>query len=127
VKPGGQTVDGSFEVFPSGSGWSLLFGKPLLQELKAIHNYKNDTLVIPFNGEWTTLTNECAKVPVAETSTGDSANVLMMDVESPLKKVLTSILNNMEHIDKQNSLETFIDITDPIYSLIQHKTKWCGQ
>jgi len=124
---GGQTVEGSFEVFPSGGGWSLLFGKPLLQEFKAIHNYENDTLMIPFNGEWTTLTNECAEVPIAETSTGGSANVLMGDVESPSRQVLTSILNNTEHVDKQNSLETFIDITDPIYSVTQHKTKRRGR
>jgi hypothetical protein len=82
--------------------------------------------MIPFNGEWTTLTNECAEVPIAGTSTGDSANVLMGDVESPSRQVLTSILNN-EHVDKQNSLETFIDITDPIYSVTQHKAKRCGQ
>jgi hypothetical protein len=74
----------------------------------------------PFNGEWTTLTNECPEVPIAGTSTGDSANVLMGDSTSPLRHVLMSILNN-EHIDKQNSLETFIDITDPIYSVTQHK------
>jgi len=28
---GGHMVKGVFEVFPSGGGWSLLFGKPLLK------------------------------------------------------------------------------------------------
>jgi hypothetical protein len=47
---GGHTVEGSFEVFPSGGGWSLLFGKLLLEKLKAIHDYETDTLKIPLNG-----------------------------------------------------------------------------
>jgi hypothetical protein len=59
VTLGGQTVEGSFEIFPSGGGWSVLFGKPLLQQFKAVHDYENDTLKIPVNGEWTTILNEC--------------------------------------------------------------------
>jgi hypothetical protein len=48
----------TFEVFPSGGNWSLLFGKPLLQQYKAIHNYKDDTLSIPHNGGWRTILND---------------------------------------------------------------------
>ena len=127
---GGQTAKGLFElfeVFPSGGRWSLLFGKPLLQKFKAIHNYENDTLMIPFNGEWTTLANECAEVPISGTTTGDSTNVLMGDVESPSRQVLTSILNNVKHVDKQNSLEMFVNTADPIYSVTQHKKKRHGR
>ncbi|KAG2056676.1 hypothetical protein BDR06DRAFT_836047, partial [Suillus hirtellus] len=34
----------SFEVFNSGGNWSLLIGKPLLEQLQAIHDYTNDTI-----------------------------------------------------------------------------------
>ena len=41
---GTQMVKSSFEVFPSGGGWSLLFGKPLLEQFRAVHDYENDTI-----------------------------------------------------------------------------------
>ena len=41
-----------------------MFGKPLLKQFKAIHDYGNDTLRIPSNGTWTTLLNECEEVPI---------------------------------------------------------------
>jgi hypothetical protein len=118
---GGQTVKELFEVFPSGGGWSLLIGKPLLQKFKAIHNYENDSLMIPFNGEWTTLANECAEVPTSRVTTKNNTKTLMGDLESPSRQVLTSILNNAKYVDKQNSLETLVNAADPIYSVTQRK------
>src|SRR5882762_1291815 len=50
VTLGGKSARGTFEIFQSGGGWSLLFGKPLLKEFKAVHNYDDDTLMIPLNG-----------------------------------------------------------------------------
>jgi hypothetical protein len=47
VSLGGQTAHAGFEIFPSGGGWSLLVRKPLLQQFKAIHDYSDDTLMIP--------------------------------------------------------------------------------
>lgn len=47
VHLGTQNVTSMFEVFPSGGGWSLLFGKPLLKQFKAIHDYGNDTIYLP--------------------------------------------------------------------------------
>ena len=64
VTLGGQTIKSCFEIFPSGGGWSLLFGKSLLKQFKAIHNYRNDTLKIPSNGTWTTLLNKCEEIPI---------------------------------------------------------------
>jgi hypothetical protein len=59
---GGKKVQTTFEIFPSGKGWSLLFGKPLLQKFGAVHDYTRDTLHIPLNdGSWTTLSNECGE------------------------------------------------------------------
>lgn len=60
---GGQTVKSQFEVFPSGGGWSLLFGKPLLEQFKAIHDYGSDTLIIPSETGWTSLENRCDESP----------------------------------------------------------------
>ena len=60
VTLGGRTLKAWFEVFPSGGGWSLLIGKPLLEKFKALHNYERDVLMIPSNGEWTTLTNKAS-------------------------------------------------------------------
>jgi hypothetical protein len=34
VTLGGQTVNGSFEIFPSGGGWSLLFANPFYERSK---------------------------------------------------------------------------------------------
>lgn len=38
-----------FEVFPSGGSWRMLIGKPLLEQLKASHNYDTDLIFFPFN------------------------------------------------------------------------------
>ncbi|KIK35569.1 hypothetical protein CY34DRAFT_95852, partial [Suillus luteus UH-Slu-Lm8-n1] len=36
----------SFEVLDSGGIWSMLIGKPLLEQLEAMHNYAADTITI---------------------------------------------------------------------------------
>jgi hypothetical protein len=110
VTLGGQTANGSFEVFPSGGGWSLLFGKPLLRTFKAIHSYDDDTLKIPHNGDWTILTNK-----YLEPTATENASTLKGDVESPSRQVLTSILANVEHVDKRSLLEKFVSTTETIH------------
>ena len=47
VHLGSWSLKTSFEVFPSGGGWSILVGKPLLEQLKAIHDHATDTIRIP--------------------------------------------------------------------------------
>ncbi|KAG1859494.1 hypothetical protein C8R48DRAFT_605610, partial [Suillus tomentosus] len=37
----------TFEVFPSGGSWKVLIGKPLLQQLHAVHDYTNDIISLP--------------------------------------------------------------------------------
>ncbi|KAG2743018.1 hypothetical protein P692DRAFT_201662687, partial [Suillus brevipes Sb2] len=37
----------SFEVLDSGGIWSMLIGKPLLEQLEATHDYATDTITIP--------------------------------------------------------------------------------
>jgi transposase InsO family protein len=114
VTVGGQTVKEWFEVFPSGGGWSLLFGKPLLKKFNAIHDYGNDTIMIPSNGTWTTLTNECDESLV---SNGESANILKGDANSPSRQVLSLILDNAEHVDKQSALELLFNTPQDVCSI----------
>ena len=55
---GGVTMRGEFEVFQSGGGWNFLFGKPLLQTFKAVHDYDTDVVQVTGNGGTTTLQNQ---------------------------------------------------------------------
>jgi hypothetical protein len=121
VTLGGQSANGSFEVFPSGGGWSLLFGKPLLRAFKAVHNYEDDTLKIPHNGNWTVLTNKYAEMTAEE-----NTNILMGDVKSPSRQVLTSILTNANYVDNQSRLEKLVTATEPVHPVTQ-KSKRQGR
>jgi len=105
VSLGGRTVKGSFEVFPSGGGWSLLFGKPLLRKFEAIHDYGDDTLKIPLDGKWSTIINACTSTNFA----GENANTVQGEDNSPSRQVLSSITSNLERIDKQTKLELLIN------------------
>lgn len=37
IEVGGVTLEGAFEIFPSGNSWALLFGKPLLRTFDMTH------------------------------------------------------------------------------------------
>ncbi|KDQ50106.1 hypothetical protein JAAARDRAFT_110759, partial [Jaapia argillacea MUCL 33604] len=45
VKLDGISARGEFEVF-KGGGWSFLFGKPLLQQFQAVHDYNTDEIIV---------------------------------------------------------------------------------
>ena len=98
VSLGGHTVKGSFKVFPSGGGWSLLVGKPLLKQFKAVNNYDNDTLMIPQNGVWNTLVSEIGGIPEFSK---DDAQSLKGDVESSSRQVSAIITQVTNLINKQ--------------------------
>jgi hypothetical protein len=104
VTLGGRTAKAAFKIFPSGGGWSLLFGKPLLRAFQAIHDYNDDTLRIPHNGDWTIFTNKY--------ETGVEASTLKGDVESPSRQVLMSVLASLEQVNKQNLLDKFTEVTE---------------
>ncbi|KAI0363827.1 hypothetical protein BV20DRAFT_908972, partial [Pilatotrama ljubarskyi] len=42
----GVRVENTFEVFPSKGAWSFLIGKPLLEALRACHDYHADTITV---------------------------------------------------------------------------------
>ena len=100
---GGRTIRTAFEIFPSGKGWSLLFGKPLLQEFEAVHDYKQDTLHIPHNGSWATLPNECGE-------TATSAKHLGGAETPPSRQVQQTSLTSEEPINKQNSFILYLPV-----------------
>jgi hypothetical protein len=37
---------GTFEIFPSGGAWDMLFGKPMLHAFDATHHYRGDTVML---------------------------------------------------------------------------------
>ncbi|KIJ11433.1 hypothetical protein PAXINDRAFT_15642 [Paxillus involutus ATCC 200175] len=57
IKWGHSTTSTHFEVFPSGRNWTTLLGKPLLEQLRAVHNYSSDEISFPHASPPFTLTN----------------------------------------------------------------------
>ncbi|KZP25628.1 hypothetical protein FIBSPDRAFT_673083, partial [Athelia psychrophila] len=41
---GGVRRGASFEVFPSGGAWAMLFGKPMLEGFSMLHDYRTDVI-----------------------------------------------------------------------------------
>ena len=72
---------GTFKVFNSGSGWSFLFGKPLLQTFRANHDYSTDEVTISNNNGTTTLHNRFNERPPHSThpASGHPAKVKNQD------------------------------------------------
>jgi hypothetical protein len=60
IELGDAKVNGGFEVFDSKGGWDFLFGKPLLRQFEAIHDYGADTVTVkhPHTGITTVLCNQ---------------------------------------------------------------------
>ena len=79
-----QVVNSSFEVFPSGSGWSLLFRKPLLNKFRAIHDYGKDTVHLPkSDGGWDILVNSQVMTLEAEANTVNSSKIYNLPPKPP--------------------------------------------
>jgi hypothetical protein len=47
---GDAKAEGTFEVFPSGGAWEMLFGKPMLCAFNASHEYVTDTVTLKSEG-----------------------------------------------------------------------------
>ena len=97
---GGRTVRAAFEIFPSGKGWSLLFGKPLLQEFQAVQDYKRDTLHIPHNGSWITLSNEAGEIESSAEHSGGA--------ETPPSRQVQPNPPAQELVDQQNAFILYV-------------------
>jgi hypothetical protein len=98
----------TLKVFPSGKGWSLLFGKPLLQDFEAVQDYKRDTLHIQHGNSWTTLSNKCGEIePSEEDSRG---------AETPPLRQVQPTSHTCESVNKQTSFTLYT----PVKERIQH-------
>ena len=51
---------GTFQVLNSNGAWALLFGKPLLESFRAVHDYAKDIINIPNEKKWVMLENQFA-------------------------------------------------------------------
>ncbi|KAF8983611.1 hypothetical protein BDQ17DRAFT_1336422 [Cyathus striatus] len=51
-------VEGMVEVFNSGGSWEVLFGKPLMKNFEAVHDYCMDEVTIGKQDEHITLNNQ---------------------------------------------------------------------
>ncbi|KAG2030204.1 hypothetical protein BDR03DRAFT_1017374 [Suillus americanus] len=58
IEINGVRARGEFEVFDSGGGWGFMFGKPMLQAFKAVHEYEMVTMVITDQYKEATLNNQ---------------------------------------------------------------------
>jgi hypothetical protein len=54
---GGLRISGVLEVFDSGGGWTLLFGKPLQAALGAVHDMRADVVTLNVVGRTVVLEN----------------------------------------------------------------------
>ena len=55
----GTTREVNIEVFDSAGGWEFLLEKPVMEIFRFIHDYSNDTVIVPtITGEQVTLNNE---------------------------------------------------------------------
>ena len=81
IELGSVEVYGEFEVFDSKGGWDFLFGKPLLRQFKAIHDYEADIVTIkhPHTGLKLVLHNQAR---LTSTNTRDEKGIcLTLDVK----------------------------------------------
>ncbi len=97
----------AFEVFASSGDWSFLFGKPLLEQFQAVHDYVDDTISVPSpnghvklgnrvadSGWWRTSKDRVPKKPMVTCANS------MGDSHSPLREVQPSIpAEDIHHTD----------------------------
>lgn len=54
----GVKAESNIEIFDSGGRWDFLFGKPLLSQFNAVHDYKTDEILIQDKDTSTVITNQ---------------------------------------------------------------------
>jgi hypothetical protein len=57
VTVGGVDIKGEFDVFDSHGGWTILFGKPLLVAVGAVHDVRADVVTVSGKGRTAVLEN----------------------------------------------------------------------
>jgi transposase InsO family protein len=78
---GGLRAEGEFEIFDSGGGWEFLFGKPLLHNFKALHDFETDTVTIRSIHQSVTLRNNAGEnSPIATTGISLTLDVKQREI-----------------------------------------------
>ena len=86
-----EVVQSAFEMFPSGGGSSLLFGKLLLEQFKAVRDYRSNTIYLPKdNGEWDMLVGSTLEASKVDSQIEKSVQTLL-EVDKPtLRQIFLS-------------------------------------
>ena len=114
---GTQMVKSSFEVFPSGGGWSLLFGKPLLEQFRAMHDYENDIIHIPKdNRESETIANSTLKTP--EYYTERCAQHNQGECKPPSRQISSPDFTKSELVNKHSTTNNTATSTNSNANLV---------
>jgi hypothetical protein len=78
IRFGGARVHATFEVLPSGGSWSFLFGKPLLEQFGAVHDYGTDTILVPGENRSTVVSNQIGRLVLWDEARG-GVNTMFLD------------------------------------------------
>ncbi|CAK5266343.1 unnamed protein product [Mycena citricolor] len=71
IDVGGVVIRAEFEVIDSGGAWNILLGKPLLRALRAVQDFRNDTVLVADELQEQLLHNTVGgKRPVPKVSRG---------------------------------------------------------
>ncbi|KAG6914375.1 hypothetical protein DXG01_000717 [Tephrocybe rancida] len=116
--------EATFEVFQSGGAWALLFGKPLLKEFCAVHEYGPSINVVrvPHNGDWLQLENHTpATVKQVDQQDDPEVSTIMeqpMDTDCEQKQDTGGPPNHQRwetqtHKRRENSMEGIGGLTSP--------------
>jgi len=113
-------VDGEFEVFDSGRGWTFLFGKPLLWCFQVVHDFDTDTVSIRLGSSMAVLHNNGAQTRVsAPVGNSLTSNVEQqgnsvggsLSANPPLRQVLqVDVCDSLVRNDESRFLTGFYDM-----------------
>jgi hypothetical protein len=112
IELGNVEVYGEFEVFDSKGEWNFLFGKPLLRQFKAIHDYGVDTVTVkhPHTGLKFVLHNQAHPL---STNTMDERGIhLTLDVKQQENITGGTSDQHQTPDDKATMAETTLAITE---------------
>ncbi|KAK6988504.1 hypothetical protein R3P38DRAFT_2804549 [Favolaschia claudopus] len=87
---------GAFEVFDSGGGWSLLFGKPLQAAVGAVHDMRADVVCINDKNRSVVLENQNPVVRRSQVKNGTIATMLGV---RPIVKLPSVSFPRHAHLD----------------------------
>lgn len=134
----GICMEGEFEVFDSGGGWTFLFRKPLLRRFQAVHDYSSDTehgtATLHSNATQATSAGNCliSNVEQWENLIGGSSSV-----KPPFRQVLhMGFIESMVQNDESRFIsgciedtaeETTEDVTATEEDVLQEKGECHGR